>query len=232
MAVLSPEQREQILGALRDDASFRDEMRRALLSAELLALPDRFAAFVEEMHGFVEEMHAFVEEMHAFAEDVRAFVASTDRRLGALESSVGSLKGTDLEHRVETHPMRYLLGAMASATTLGEPELVALAGAGAGDDDLGELVLADAVVQGRERGSREPLLGVVEVSWRAHTDDVERAHRRATILARLTHARVLPIVVSQEAPGEAVEDRATARGVTLMLANTTRPLAVGRALVA
>ncbi|MHB8340686.1 MAG: hypothetical protein ACYDB7_05860 [Mycobacteriales bacterium] len=236
MAALTSEEKERLLLALREDAAFRDEVRRALLAEELLDLPDRFAAFVVEMHTFVVEMHTFVVEMHTFVAEMRAFVAEvhefvavTERRLGALEASVGTLKGTDLERRVEAHPRRYLTAALAAARTVGEAELLAMAGDEL-DERLTEVERADLVVRGRLGG--EKLLGVVEVSWRAHSDDVERAHRRASVLADMAEEQVLPIVVSAESPGEAVTERARSLAVTLVVVDADQPLVAGRALAA
>lgn len=52
--VLSAEDRERFLSSLRTDEAFREEVRREVLTEELLAMPQRFAAFVEEMHAFVQ----------------------------------------------------------------------------------------------------------------------------------------------------------------------------------
>lgn len=236
MADLTAEEKERLLAGLQADASFRAEVRRALITEELLTLPDRFAAFVVEMHEFVVEMHAFVAEMHefvaemhAFVAEMRAFVATTERRLNALEASVGTLKGSDLERRVEAHPRRYLCAALAGARTVSDAELEAMAPDEL-DERLVEVEKADVVVRGRVGDER--LLGVAEVSWRAHSDDVERAHRRASVLADMTGQPVLPMVISAEPPGAAVTERARALAVALIVVDADEALVPGRALVA
>jgi hypothetical protein len=215
------------LEALQSDTAFRDQVRSALLGDELISLPARFVAFVGEMHDFVGEMHAFVGEMHAFVGEVHAFVAETNRRLGRLEDDVGSLKGSDLEQRVRRAPRRYLGAALRRARTIEDHELDRLLGESADQTTLIEIDRADALVWGTLPEGDE-VLGVVEVSWRVHVRDVERAAERALVLARLAGRRVLPVVVSQEDPGEMVVARAERESVTLLLVDADAPLVAGR----
>jgi len=51
---LTYEERERFLSSLRSDAAFRDDVRRELLTTELLSFHERFAAFVDDVHAFVE----------------------------------------------------------------------------------------------------------------------------------------------------------------------------------
>lgn len=66
--------------ALRDNPEWRDELRRTLLSAELLALPDTQASLAAE---------------------VREFVAATNRRLGSVEGDTVEIRRDIVEIRAE-----------------------------------------------------------------------------------------------------------------------------------
>lgn len=59
---------------LREDPDFRDEVRRELLSNELIELPEKFTAFVERTEAFMEQTQAFMERTEAFMERTEAFM--------------------------------------------------------------------------------------------------------------------------------------------------------------
>ena len=66
------------LRLLREDPEFRDEVRRELLSKELIELPEKFTAFVERTEAFMEQTHAFMERTEAFMEQTHAFMERTE----------------------------------------------------------------------------------------------------------------------------------------------------------
>src|SRR5579875_2754996 len=116
---LSSEDKERFLSFLRADQGFREAVRRELLTAELVSLPERFAALVAEvlaLTGNVEALTARVDgltarvdgltaqvealtarvdgltaQVEALTARVDAFVEATDRRLGVLERQVTRL---------------------------------------------------------------------------------------------------------------------------------------------
>jgi hypothetical protein len=91
---LTADEKQRFLSSLRSDEAFREEVRRELLTSELLALPQRFAAFVDEVHAFVE------------ATDRR--LAALEQRVGRLEDDFGEARGETLELKVRQGPGYYL----------------------------------------------------------------------------------------------------------------------------
>ncbi len=95
------------LRLLREDPEFRAEVRRELLTQELIELPEKFAAFVARTEAFMEQTEAFVARTEAFVARTEAFMARTEAfmeqtqqefsevksRLGNLEDNVGTLQG-------------------------------------------------------------------------------------------------------------------------------------------
>ena len=213
--VLSSDERDRFLMTLRSDAAFREEVRREVLSAELLELPQRFAAFVEEMRAFREEMHAFVLEM-------RAFRSIAERRLEALESVTGcltddsaKLRGMILEQKIRGNP-GYYLSRYARRVKLADLDglLDDLGIADMGDGDYEALSRTDVLETGRSTKSGKSVVFVVEARWRAHTGDVDsQAGRRRILSERGVDA--LAIIASTEEPSEHVRSYATNNGVLL-----------------
>ncbi len=217
---LSSDERDRFLTTLRSDAAFREEVRREVLSAELLELPQRFAAFVEEMHTFREEVHAFVMEMRAFRE-------STERRLGALESVTGrltddsaKLRGMILEQTIRGNP-GYYLRRHARRVKLADLDdllddlgIADLGIADMGDDDYKVLARTDVLATGRSSEGGKAVVFVVEATWRAHTGDVDRQAARRRILSE-RGVDAVAIIASTEEPSEHVWSYATSNGVLL-----------------
>ena len=212
---LSSDERDRFLTILRSDAAFREEVRREVLSAELLELPQRFAAFVEEMHTFREEVHAFVMEMRAFRE-------STERRLGALESVTGrltddsaKLRGMILEQTIRGNPGYYLRRHARRVKLADLDDLLDDLGiADMGDDDFKVLARTDVLATGRSSEGGKAVVFVVEATWRAHTGDVDRQAARRRILSE-RGVDAVAIIASTEEPSEHVWSYATSNGVLL-----------------
>ena len=79
---------DDLLALLRENEEFREAVRQAVLTEELIALPAMFNAFVAEMRDFVSEM--------------RAYIKTTDERLAKLEERMAGLEErvAGLEERV------------------------------------------------------------------------------------------------------------------------------------
>jgi len=65
---------DDLLRLLREDPVFYAEARRLVLSDELLALPERFAALANRVDDFIEEQRAINEEQRATNERVDNFI--------------------------------------------------------------------------------------------------------------------------------------------------------------
>src|SRR6266568_5759610 len=211
---------------LEEKPEWRAEMRRLILTDELLALPERVERGFLELTEAAKRHDEQIAEMRAemdrrFAETDRRF-AETDRRFGETDrrfaeliaeterlrqevdqkfavvivtlkvhgDQIGDLKGMSLERQYADHAPSYFRPIMRRLHKLSSEELAVIvddaidAGqitAREGDD----LVAADIVVRGRPTASQSDVYLVVEVSWGVGKDDVERAARRAAILAKL-----------------------------------------------
>ncbi len=231
---LTSDERSRFLASLREDAEFREEVRRQVLTAELLHLPERFAAFVEEMHAFVEEMHAFVEEMHAFVEEMHAFVdemhafveemhafveemhasvAATNWRLDRLEIDSGKTRGMILEIRIFNNPGYYLSKHARRVKVVDLDDLLDHVGIhDMSDEQYDILARTDLFARGVSKHNQEPVLLVVEATWRVHSRDVDRQVARCEIL-RNHNIPAVAVIFSVEPPSQELERYAATNGV-------------------
>ncbi|MHB8294860.1 MAG: hypothetical protein ACYDH5_09615 [Acidimicrobiales bacterium] len=201
---LSTEDRDCFLASLRTDAAFREEVRREVLSEELLGLPQRFAAFVDEMRSFVDEMRSF-------AEETRSFVESGKWRFDALEDDVvrltedfGTLRAMVFEQKIRSNP-GYCLRRHARRVKVVDPDdfLDDLGFADSSDDEYELLARGDVLARGASKMTGAPVIFMVEATWRVHTGDVDQQVCRRQVLQNRGAATVA-IIASIEPPGKPI----------------------------
>lgn len=228
MASLSVE----FLRLLREDPAFREEVRRQVLTDELLALPGQMAVLAQQVAALVEaqrrteervdglaqqmavltqRVDGLAQQVTALAQQVAALAEAqrqTQQEVGRLARDVGILKGRGLETEWRENAPAYLgrwfrgLRVYSSGARM-DMLYEALDRGLLGPEEFEDLRLADVVAEGRE------VRVVVEVSWTVGREDVERARRRADLLARLGVPTVA-VAAGCEASEDVLEE---ARGV-------------------
>ena len=117
-----------LLRLLREDPDFRDEVRRLVLSQELLELPERFARFeayverqfaeirgditeirgditeirgdITEIRGDITEMRGDITEMRGDITEIRGDITEMRGEITRNSSDIGGLRGAEYERRV------------------------------------------------------------------------------------------------------------------------------------
>ena len=178
-----------LLRLLREDPDFRDEVRRLVLSQELLELPDRFARFE----------------------------ANVERRLTTIDSDLGGLKGAEYERCVgksfasyasmafrQRHGRGLRRNRLIYSNILGKDagfdELIsdAVDDGLISDDEKADLEQADAVMSGQDGGATVYYVG--EISLTVSNRDIDRAIARATTLSKVTGQETRPMVIGDTIP--------------------------------
>lgn len=204
---------------LEQHPEWRAELRRLVLTEELLALPQLIRELVDAQQHTEQRLERLEVTVQALAEAQRqteqtmAQLADShlhvERRVGHIEAEVGDLKGMTLEIRYRDRAFAYFARVVRRAHALSGDELLALLETAVDQGMLSEegaddVLLADVVVRGQQRDDRSEAYLVVEVSWGVGTGDVERAVRRASLLAQ-TGVRTLPVVAGERITDEAAE---------------------------
>ncbi|MGB9758204.1 MAG: hypothetical protein ACPLZE_07110 [Candidatus Bipolaricaulaceae bacterium] len=206
---------------LEEHPEWRAELRRLLLSEELLRLPE----LVERLGERIERLEAAVEELvgaHIRAEErltrLEEVMARAEERLGRIEGDMAHLKGWSLEWRYREKAPAYFGRVARELHPLPPEELAELLGKAVdqgllAEEEMGQVLETDLVIRGLRNG--EEIWLVVEISWGIGVADVERAKERAEILAR-AGLRALAVVAGKGIAPEAAE-RARALGVWQVL---------------
>ena len=224
-----------ILRIIREQPEWGEALRSALLSKEVLELPQRLAEFSEAANKRFDRLESDVAELKAGqarlegdVAEVKAGQARLESTVSLLQGQVGNLRGSSYQLNVKTK--------IASIVTqrLGLDEIRVLKGSLAADDNAffrlllnavaqgiiseqerSEVLSADIILQGRRQPDDGLLYMVLEVSITVAGDDIARADDRAGILARATGEETIPAVVSTHVDS-ARQRLAEERNVTLI----------------
>jgi predicted nuclease with TOPRIM domain len=215
------EEFQDLVRLLEQRPEWRAELRRLVLTDELLALPEQLASFraqtEQRFEELVEAQRRTDERLAALAEaqrrtderlaELAAEMAELTRKVATLVDQSADLRGKDLEaqYRVKAHA--YFGRLLRRIHVLSPDDLAGLVDGAVeagilSDDQAHEIFLADAVVRGRRREDGAEVHLVVEVSWGVGPDDVERAVKRAELLAK-TGLSTLPVVAGKTVTAEA-----------------------------
>jgi hypothetical protein len=114
-----------LLRLLRENPDFRDEVRRLLLSQELIELPERFARFeayverqftevrsdIARVDGDITEMRSNIIHIRGEVTELRGEVAELRGEVTEIHGDLGRLKGGEYERRVGRMFASYASGA-------------------------------------------------------------------------------------------------------------------------
>jgi len=182
---------------------WRAELRRLVLTDALLALPEQVGVLTREITTLATTQQRLEEQMTMLTIQV----TSLARSVQTLTDDMGEVKGKILEADYRTKGPAYFGRLIRRPHVLTSDELVTLLEDARehgvlSDAEVQELYDADLVVRGRRAMDGTQVYLVVEVSWGVGPYDVERAARRAALLARIGVA-VIPVVAGERLTAEA-----------------------------
>ena len=203
-----------LVALLTQHPEWRAEIRRLVLTEELLALPQIVRDLAEAQQRTEQQVAQLTQQVAQLTQQVAQIVEAqrrTERQIVRLQDDVGELKGIVLEQRYRNRAFAYFSRLVRHMHTVTDDELVALleeavARGVLSEDGMDEIGRADVVVQGQRREGQSPdeVYLVVEVSWGVGPRDVERAVRRAALLGQ-TGLQTMPVVAGERITDEAAE---------------------------
>ncbi len=189
---------EDLFRILAQEPTWLARLRSVVLSGELLALPDLVRELADAQRR---------------TEDALTQLTGAVRQL-VIE--VGQLQGDAVEARYRRRATSYFGDIIRRTHVLSDDECWALFEPAMEQGllsraEVRDLALADVLVRGRRWGDHQEVYLVVESSRTIGNEDVNRASRRASLLAR-TGVDAIPVVAG-EAIAEIVAERARSEGV-------------------
>src|SRR5881397_1221972 len=183
------EEFRDLVRILEEKPEWRAELRRLVLTEELLSLPEQVAALRAETERRFQEMAATVDKLAREVARLGIGMGDLQRTQKRLIIDVADLKGDSLERRYRERAPAYFGGLIRRARALTTEDLDELLEPAVDlgrltEDEAKEVLHSDVVVRGRRREDDSEVYLVVEVSSGVGPGDVERAARRAEILSR------------------------------------------------
>ena len=193
---------DDFLRALDDNPSWKEAVRARILGEELLQLPVRFNAFVEEQRAFnkevradIKEIRADIAELKAFSEDQRTWNTNATARFDRMEGDIGSLKGFYIRTlSVEDAPGIASDMGLEYVRTLSRDDLNRMVRGSLSRDVARSFRNADLVMEVTD--GQEASYIVMEISFTADRRESDRVIRNAGIITRFTGRPALPVIAS------------------------------------
>ena len=176
---------DDLLSLLNENDEFRDAVRRAILTEELLTLPAVFADFASEVRADFSEVRADIKELK-----------DGQRRH---TNDIGELKGVGLESKL------YNRGPSHIATLLRVYDVARIRVAEKDDnseefnasmrlalesgvitmDEYDRVLITDMIVSALRPGASNPVYTAIEASYSVTRDDIRKVKDTARILGRV-----------------------------------------------
>jgi len=226
-----------ILRVLREHPEWLEELRKVILTSELLELPKKVDELLTRVGRLEKDVGTLKQDVTILKQDVAVLkqdvavlkqdvailkqdVAILKQDVAYLKGEVGRLKGNDFERRIREKYYAYFGRILKKAKLIPFEEILPIL-----DDaeDRKEITLEqrdavlrlDVLISGQIRELGKDVVLAVEVSYSLYPEDLERAFERAQILATILHKEVIPTVVACEAT-EDIQKKADERGILLI----------------
>lgn len=186
-----------VVRALEAHPEWRADLRRLILTDELLALPEQMGRLTEQMTLVTKEMQGLVEAQRQTETQV-AMLTEVAQRISV---DIGRLKGDGLEVRYTLRGVPSITRILRRPVPLAAGELDALLEEAEtrgvlSEAESEEIALADLVIRGKQRGTGAEVYLVIEISWGVGVEDVQRAADRARLLAK-AGVQAIPAVAGE-----------------------------------
>lgn len=213
-----------LLSVLKEHPDWLEELRKLILTDELLALPKKFDEFVKRYENFIETefkpLKATVEkqgndieilksDVKILKEDVAVLkedVAVLKKDIAVLKVDVGSLKGDNFERKIREKAPSYFGKLILKCRLIDNIELANIIDDAmldnkvvVTDDERDDALRIDVVVTGFLRHNKEKKVFMAgEVSMVVDKTDVERAARRTKTIEKCLGIPGIPVVIGDE----------------------------------
>ena len=219
-----------ILRALREHPDWLGELRKLILTEELLELPRKFEELLKRVDRIEKRVEKIEEDVAVLKQDVAVLkqdvavlkqdVAVLKQDMSYWKGEFGRLKGRDLERTIRERYYAYFGKVLKGAKVISMEGLIPTIET---YEDKGEIteeqkdgvLNLDLIVSGHSKSLKKDVILAVEVSYSLYEEDIERACERADVLSRVLQREVIPTVVACQIK-EGTERLADERGVLLI----------------
>lgn len=216
---LQEELRQWVIRLIRGSDGLREELRREILTEELMQLPVRFTKMEQDVGVLKDDVAGLKDDVAGLKDGqarIEQYVADLRTGLAQVSGQIGRLSGNEYQawaiersrrlirrmHRMEMGTVLHS-GRPPSPTFDAEILIPAIRSGRITRDEADDLEDADCILR-LEDPDKETIYAVVEISITVQETDRVRAARRAEIFSRVVGVEALPYVVGEqeEPPGD------------------------------
>jgi hypothetical protein len=172
-----------LIQALKENPEWLEELRRMILTQELLELPKKFENFRHRVEERFDAIEKGVQEVKK-----------------KLDKDVWPLKGMWLEMKVADNILSFFSEYLSDAKAIDQEKInkalsLAVERGIISKEDKKDVFRLDLIVEGTLLSTKEPVFVAVEISYTINKNDVQRVVKRTEILKKTMDTKVLPAVV-------------------------------------
>ncbi|MDQ7032335.1 MAG: hypothetical protein Q9M37_06420 [Desulfonauticus sp.] len=205
-----------IIKALKENPEWLEEIRKIILTSELLELPKKFDELLKRVENLEQDVAILKQDVAILKYDV----AILKKDMSYLKGEFGRFKGRDFERTIREKYPAYFGRILKKCRLIDWDKLVSIIDDAEDKGIINEeeremLFNLDIVVQGEIKKTRKPVVLAGEISYAIYEKDLIRAKQRAEILSRLFDKEVIPVVVGVEITDQ-LEKQAAEKGVLVI----------------
>ena len=225
---------DDLLSLLRENQEFREAVRKAILTEELLALPAVFSAFASEIRGEIKEVRG---EIKRVASEIRGELTEIRGDLKRIESKqdghtndIGELKGIGLETKLYNRGPSYVATLLSvhdvqrirvaekddNSREFNEDIREALRSGTITFEGYDRVLRTDMIVDALRVGALNPVYTAIEASYSVTRDDIRKVNETAGILGRVFPDAEIHSALCYMNIASFVEHEANQKGIHLL----------------
>ncbi|MCD6489597.1 MAG: hypothetical protein J7K20_02585 [Thermodesulfobacterium sp.] len=212
-----------IIKALKEHPEWLEELRKIILTTELIELPRKIEKLFESVRKLEKRVGKIEEDVAVLKQDVAVLkqdVAVLKKDVAYLKGEFGRFKGREFERTIREKYYAYFGRLLRKSKLVNFEEILPLLESAEDEGLITEeqklsVFQLDLLVSGMLKSTKKEVFLAVEVSYSLHEQDVERSVERADILAYLLKKEVIPVLVAVEVKKE-VEKKVENKGALLI----------------
>jgi len=212
-----------IVRALKTKPEWLEEIRKIILTSELMDLPRKFDELLKKVEKLEEDVVVLKQDVAILKQDVAVLKQDVDmlkKDMAYLKGEFGRFKGKDFERTIRERYPAYFGRILRKCRIIDWETLLSMADEAEErglitEQEREDLLRVDLVVKGEIKKTRKPVILVVEVSYALHEGDLQRARKRGEMFSRFCEEEVIPVVIGTEIKDE-IERKAEEEGILVI----------------
>ncbi|WP_201763802.1 hypothetical protein [Thermodesulfobacterium geofontis] len=195
-----------IIRALREHPEWLEELRKIILTTELIELPKKFEEMLVRMEKLEKKVDKIEKDVEILKQDVAILkqdVAVLKQDVAYLKGEFGRFKGKEFERTIRERYYAYFGRILRKSKLIPFEEIIPLLETAEEEKIITEdqkvsALQLDLLIKGEIKKVKKEVYLAIEVSYSLQEDDIERAIERAGILAYVLKSEVIPTIVAVE----------------------------------